>query len=112
MNIGRSILRFFDRFKYIIVGVLGVVMLTVVGENSLLQRYRYSRQISELEEEIDKQKTRFVKDSLRLSDLERNPDAIRKIARERYFMKAYDEDIFVLSDDLEEEEEVTHAQAQ
>lgn len=97
-------MRFLDRFKYIIVSVLGLLLLTVIGENSLLQRYRYSRQISELEEEIDKQQTRFLKDSLRLSELERNPDEIRKIARERYFMKAYDEDIFVLSDDLEEEE--------
>ena len=64
MNIGKNILRFLDRFKYIIVGVLGVVMLTVVGENSLLQRYRYSQQIGELEEEIDKQQTRFVRDDL------------------------------------------------
>ncbi len=110
MNIGKSIMRFLDRFKYIIVSVLGVLLLTVVGENSLLQRYRYSRHITELEEEIDKQQTRFIRDSLRLSELERNPDEIRKIARERYFMKAYDEDIFVLSDDLEEE--VDNATAQ
>ena len=31
--------------------------------------------------------------------LDSNPKAIEKIARERYFMKADDEDIFVLSDD-------------
>jgi cell division protein FtsB len=31
--------------------------------------------------------------------LDSNPKAIKKIARERYFMKADDEDIFVLSDD-------------
>ena len=35
----------------------------------------------------------------RLKELNTNPDAIAKIARERYFMKADDEDIFVLSDD-------------
>ena len=35
----------------------------------------------------------------RLKDLNTSPDAIAKIARERYFMKADDEDIFVLSDD-------------
>ena len=103
--------KFFSRFKYVIVIVVGVALITVIGENSLLQRYRYSQQIGELEEEIDKQQTRFVRDSLRLSELERNPDAIRKIARERYFMKAYDEDIFVLSDDLEKEEEA-HATTQ
>ena len=34
-----------------------------------------------------------------LKELKHNPKAITKIARERYFMKADDEDIFVLSDD-------------
>ena len=97
-------MRFLGRFKYIIVSVLGIVLLTVVGENSLLQRYRYARQITELEEEIDKQETRFTRDSLRLSELERNPVEVRKIARERYFMKTDDEDIFVLSDEIPTEE--------
>jgi cell division protein FtsB len=36
--------------------------------------------------------------------LEDNPKEIEKIARERYFMKAEDEDIFVLSDDDEKQE--------
>jgi len=31
--------------------------------------------------------------------LRRDPKAIEKIARERYFMKTDDEDIYVLSDD-------------
>ena len=30
---------------------------------------------------------------------------MEKIARERYYMKADDEDIFVLSDDMKQEEE-------
>ena len=111
MKIGKNILRLLGRFKYVIVIIVGLVMLTVIGENSKLQSYRYARQITELEEEIDKQNTTFINDSIRLSELERNPDAIRKIARERYFMKANDEDIFVLSDDLEKEEE-QHAEAQ
>ena len=33
---------------------------------------------------------------------------MEKIARERYFMKADDEDIFVLSDDQREPEPVSH----
>ena len=34
--------------------------------------------------------------------LDKDPKAIQKIARERYFMKADDEDIFVLTDDSQE----------
>ena len=89
------------RFKYVIVIILGVALITVIGENSMLQRYRYAKQISDLEEEIDKQNTQYLHDSLRLVQMERDPDVVRKIARERYFMKANDEDIFMLSDELE-----------
>lgn len=102
-----KISKFLRRFKYILVIVLGLALLTVIGENSMLQRYKYNQQIGELQEEIEKQESQYQRDSIRLSELERNPDAIRKIARERYFMKANDEDIFVMSDELEEETDAT-----
>ena len=41
----------------------------------------------------------YQRDQAKIRDLERSPKAMEKIARERYFMKADDEDIFVLSDD-------------
>jgi len=93
--------KFFSRFKYVIVIVVGVALITVIGENSLLQRFKYNRQISDLREEIERQETQFMQDSIKLLNLERNPEEVRKIARERYFMKKDDEDIFVLSDELE-----------
>ena len=96
-------MKYLSKFKYVIVIILGTLLITVIGENSMLQRYRYARQISALEDEIEKQEARYVHDSLRLSELERDPEAIRKIARERYFMKAADEDIYVFSDELAEE---------
>ena len=50
-----KISKFLRRFKYILVIVLGLALLTVIGENSMLQRYKYNQQISELQEEIEKQ---------------------------------------------------------
>lgn len=38
-------------------------------------------------------------DSLELLQLQRNPKSIEKIARQRYFMKKDNEDVFVLSTD-------------
>ncbi len=105
MKIGKNVMRYATRFKYILVTVLGVLLITVIGENSLLQRYRYSRQIADLEDEIEKQDNQYMRDSIRLSELENDPNAIRKIARERYFMKAYDEDIFVLSDEIKKQQD-------
>ena len=54
---------------------------------------------TELTEEKDQFEADFNRDQAQIKELDRNPKAIEKIARERYFMKADDEDIFVLSDD-------------
>lgn len=99
--------RFFGRFKYVIVIVLGLLQILFIGENSMIQRIRYNRQIAHLEEELEHQETQFIQDSLKLVDLEMHPEEIVKIAREKYFMKASDEDIFMLSDELEIEENET-----
>ena len=56
-------------------------------------------EIQDLNTDIAKYKKQYYSDMQRLKDLNTSPDAIAKIARERYFMKADDEDIFVLSDD-------------
>jgi cell division protein FtsB len=54
-----------------------------------------------LEEELERQENQFLQDSLKLVNLDMHPEEIVKIAREKYFMKANDEDIFMLSDELE-----------
>ena len=52
-----------------------------------------------MQKEINKYNAIYERDTRQLRMLQSNPTNIEKIARERYFMKADDEDIFVLSDD-------------
>lgn len=85
--------------KYSLVVVIGVALVGVVGENSLLALLRNKMQISELNKEIEEYNTRSNEDIRQIRELDHNPKAIERIARERYFMKHDDEDIFVLSDD-------------
>ena len=110
MSVMRHVGRFLSRFKYIIVIVIGVAIVGFVDENSYLSKDKYDQQIDELRTEIEELNAQYQADSIRLSELDHNPAAIEKIARERYFMKADDEEIFVLSDDLREEEEDAAAQ--
>lgn len=85
--------------KYGLVMVIGVLLVGVVGENSLLALLRNKLYISELNKEIEKYDARSKEDMRQIRELDHNPKAIERIARERYFMKHDDEDIFVLSDD-------------
>lgn len=97
-----SIMRFLGRHKYLIVSVLGIVIIGFVGENSILRHVQNRMLVREMKREIDDYNEQYEKAQATLKELKRNPKAITKIAREQYFMKADDEDIFVLSDDQEQ----------
>lgn len=92
-----KLLHALSRHKYLITIVVGVLLIGVVDENSFLQRVKYDLQISGLKQEIKRYNAINDSANTQLNNLKRNPRYIEKIARERYFMKADDEDIFVLS---------------
>ena len=85
--------------KYIVVAIIAIVLVGFVDENSLWRHFRNKQRISELQDEIDRYRAQHHHDQAQIRLLDSNPRFIEKIARERYFMKADDEDIFVLSDD-------------
>lgn len=89
----------FDKFKYYIVVILVVLFLGFLGENTFMGYYKNREQIELLEEEIDKYNKIYQSDIKNLKELKTKPSTLIKIARERYYMKKENEDIFVLSDD-------------
>ena len=100
-KIKKVFLRFWNipYMKYAVAIVIGVLLVGFVGENSVWAHMRNLHRISQLNEEIEDYTKRHERDQSQLKRLSANPKAMEKIARERYFMKADDEDIFVLSDD-------------
>ena len=93
------VLALLSHYKYIITIVAGVILVGFIDENSFMHRTRLQLQISDLEADIERYNEQNEADMKQLKAMKRSPKAFEKIARERYFMKADDEDIFVLSDD-------------
>ena len=89
-------------FKYAVVCILGILLVGFLDENSLWSHFKNTQRIEELEREKEKYNADFQRDQAQIKELNKNPKAMEKIARERYYMKADDEDIFVLSDDERE----------
>ncbi len=89
-------------FKYAVVCVVGVLLVGFLDENSIWSHFMNTKHIEELSREKDKYNEIFERDQAQIRELNKNPKAMEKIARERYYMKADDEDIFVLSDDERE----------
>ena len=54
--------------------------------------------ISNLKSEINKYQQQYDEESARLQSLMNNPEAVEKLAREKYLMKRADEDVFVIVD--------------
>lgn len=94
-----TVLGFLNHYRYLIVTVAGIAIVGFIDDNSFVRRVQLDMQISELEYEIARHNANDESARRQLRELQHNPKAIEKIARERYFMQADGEDIYVLSDD-------------
>lgn len=89
------------RHKYMITILVFVLIIGVLDDNSLIRRVSHWREIRELNTEIERYRSQYEVDSRALKELTSNPEALEKIAREKYKMKKADEDIFIFEEDLE-----------
>jgi len=84
------------RNKYLIALTVFLVWLLIFDHNSLIDRAKYVRILNALEEERQFYNQRIEEDSKRLKELKTDKKNLEKFAREQYFMKKEDEDIFVI----------------
>lgn len=94
MNILIKIFRFLSN-KYVLTTLIFLVIIGLLDKNSLIKRLDHHRQISTLESEIAKYKSQHDRDSSLLMEISSDPSAMEKVARERYFMKKENEDVYV-----------------
>ncbi len=84
------------RNKYLIAVLVFLVWLLVFDHNSLIDRMKYVRTLNDMEEEKQYYIERIEEDSRRLNELKTDKDNLEKFAREQYFMKKENEDVFVI----------------
>ena len=87
------------RHKYGVVIALFVLLMGFLDEKSLLSRYHHKVELGELRSEIRHYTEMYNHDTRYLQQLESNPEVLVEIARERYYMKTDDEDIFIVQED-------------
>jgi len=82
--------------KYIIAITVFAVWTMFFSQYSLTDRFRIASEIRQLQHDKDYYRDQIVRDSIRLLELTTNLDNLEKFAREQYYMKAENEDIFVV----------------
>lgn len=85
-----------SKFKYLVVLAVFASILLFMHPYNYRARWRYNRQIKQLEQEIDAYKRKTAEDRLRKEQIGNNPEDLERFARERYLMKGGDEDIYIV----------------
>ena len=94
---------FMCRHKYIITVLLIALIVGVVDEDSFLNRHPRKVRIEMLQQEIANYKRQYTEADNKIHELQTNPKAVEKIARERYHMKRANEDVFVFENSENEQ---------
>ena len=81
-----TIWNYIRRHKYMITVLIFIVVIGFLDENSLIQRVKHRSEISALNSEIEKYRKQYEEDTEKLKELTTNPEALEKIAREKYLI--------------------------
>ena len=89
---------FIGKHKYVITIAVFAVIMLFFDDNCAITRIKSAREIYRLKSQIEMYRAQYDESTRRLNELEDNPEAIEKVAREKYLMKRSNEDIYVFED--------------
>ena len=84
--------------KYVLALIVFVIITFMIGDSTLYHRYQYDEKIRVLEQEIKYYQKEIETNLKDLEDLNTNKESLERHAREKYYMKKSDEDIFIILD--------------
>ena len=81
--------------RYVLVLILFSVWMLFFDNYSYLEHRVLDNEIEEIEDNIQYYKTEIKKDSIKIKEL-KNDNRVEKYAREKYYMKRDNEDIYII----------------
>ena len=90
---------YFLRNKYILTSIFFIIWLFAFDQNNLVERIKNIREYNQLLRDKEYYLENIEEDRQQLKELKTNNENLEKFAREKYYMKKEDEDIFVILDE-------------
>ena len=81
---------------YWLVTIVFFALTFVMGDSSLYKRYTYDEKIRSQEKEIKHDQKEIEINSKKLNDLHTDKEGLERFAREEYFMKKPNEDVYII----------------
>lgn len=82
--------------KYLIVFCIGTLWLAFLDDNSIVNYVQYDSKISDLVSEINMNKKGIAECEKKMDEMKTDKASLEKYAREQYYMKRHNEDIFIV----------------
>jgi cell division protein FtsB len=92
------------RNKYFLAVAAFSIWMIFFDKNDILAQYEYHSQVNNLEEEKEFYTKEITTVSKDLEEIDSNLNTAEKFAREKYFMKKENEDVFVIVKKQKEED--------
>ena len=83
--------------KYFITFFIFLLIIVFLDENNLFVVHSLRRDVAELKYTVDTMQQGIYRDSIQAEQLKYDLDSIERFGRENYFMKAANEDVFVVT---------------
>lgn len=80
--------------RYLLTACLGLVWVTFVSEIDLIYLAKSQMELNRLNRQVDHYEHEIHSTRTQLEDLSSNPERLERFAREKYFMKRDNEDLF------------------
>lgn len=90
------------RNKYIMSSVVFVIWLSFFDRNDLFTQWDRSKELKKLEDSKEYYETEIAGTKKDLVELNNNPAVLEKFAREKFYLKRPNEEIFVVDDSTAE----------
>ena len=82
--------------KYLIALIIFGVVIFFFDHNNIFEQLDRKKQLNELQASKKFYQDQILKTKTELADLQNNPAALEKYARENFFMKRDNEDLFII----------------
>ena len=91
------------RNKYLITFVIFLIWIFFIDTFDIITQLRMNNEFKQLKEQQEFYKAEIEKDSIKVYNLNNNPEEQERFARERFLMKKDNEDVFIVRDKKEDE---------
>lgn len=99
MRILKKILRRLAAHKYITTLVVFVLIIGYFDSNSLYDRWKLYNEEKALRKQINEYRNQYNRDTKLYHELQCDPNAAVRIAREHYYMKKDNEDVYIFENE-------------